>query len=175
MNVFFLTEVKLRSNDKDVLIVYGIASIPEQPPVISWCRLILEDKTPPEDHHMVIHKLREFRGQTIESIVQKYSKQTNLKAILIIANLDQRQLNTALTKVYSPSQIAIVIIPKTCKSEIFQYLESEDDTLQATIGPLYSKRNKGSSTGRLYLLITNNLLPIFIISLYTCPCCCVHP
>ena len=168
--------MKLRSNDKDVLIVYGIASIPEQPPVISWCRLILEDKTPPEDHHMVIHKLRESRGQTIESIVQKYSKQTNLKAILIVANLDQRKLNTAVTKDYS--QIAIVIIPKTCKPEIFQYLQSEDDTLQATIGPLYSKRNEGGATGKLYLLITNNLLSKCVYLLYHYildTCYCIYP
>ena len=156
--------MKLRSNDKDVLIVYGIASLPEQPPVISWCRLILEDKTPPEDYHIVIHKLSESRGQTIDSIVQKYSKQTNLKAILIVANLDQRKLNTALTKDYS--QIAIVVIPKTCKSEIFQYLQSEDDTLQATIGPLYSKRSEGGATGELYLLITNNLLSKCVYLLY---------
>ena len=156
--------MKLRSKDKDVLIVYGIASLPEQPPVISWCRLIPEEKTAPEDYHIVIHKLSESRGQTIESIVRKYSKQVNLKAILIIADMDQRKLNTALTKEYS--QIAIVIIPKACKSEIFQYLQSEDDTLQATIGPLYSKRSEGGATGKLYLLITNNLLSKCVYLLY---------
>ena len=149
--MFFLTEVKLKSDAKGVLVVYGIASLPQRPPVISWCRLIPEGKTPPEDHHMVIHKLCESRGQTVESVVQKYSKQVNLRAILIIANLEQRKLNTAVTKDFS--QFAIVIIPKTCKPEISHYLESEDDSLQATIGPLYSKRSEGSATGRLYFLL----------------------
>ena len=158
--MFFLTEVKLKSESKGVLVVYGIASLPQHPPVISWCKLIPEGKTPPEDYHMVIHKLSESRGQTIESVVRKYSKQVNLKAILIIANLDQRKLNTAVTK--DLSQFAIVIIPKPCKSVISDYLQSEDDSLQATIGPLYSKRNEGSATGRLYVLPI--YLYIFIIS-----------
>ena len=137
-------EVKLRSNAKDVLIVYAIASLPQHPPLILWCCLKFEDKTPPsENYYMVYHKLSVSKGQTVESIVRKYSKQVNLKALLITANIEQRKLDM-LTITCS---FTVVIIPKMYKHEIAEYLQCADESLEATIAPLYSERRDSGSTG----------------------------
>ena len=133
--------MKLRSKTKDVLIVYGIASLPQHPTLIPWCCLKFEDKTPPPgDYHMVYHKLSESRGQTVESIVRKYSKQVNLKALLITADIEQRKLDMVMTT----CSFTVVIIPKMYKHEIGKYLQSAEDSLEATIAPLYGD---GGNTG----------------------------
>ena len=143
----FLTELKLRSKAEDVLIIYGNASLPEHPPLIPWCCLKFKDETPPpKDYHMVYHKLSTSRGQTIESvesIVRKYSKQVNLKALLITADIEQKKLNMVKTT----CSFTIVIIPKMYKHDIAEYLQSTEESLEATIAPLYSKRRDGGTTG----------------------------
>ena len=137
-------EVKLRSNAKDVLIVYGIASLPQHPPLIPWCCLKFEDKTPPsENYYMVYHKLSVSKGHTIESVVRKYSEQVNLKVLLITADIEQRKLDMLTTT----CSFTIVIIPKMYKDEIAEYLQSADESLEATIAPLYSERKDGGATG----------------------------
>ena len=137
-------EVKLRSNAKDVLIVYGIASLPQHPPLIPWCCLKFEDKTPPsESYYMVYHKLSVSKGHTIESVVWKYSEQVNLKVLLITADIEQRKLDMLTTT----CSFTIVIIPKMYKDEIAEYLQSADESLEATIAPLYDERRDGGATG----------------------------
>ena len=144
MHVLIFSEVKLRSKAKDVLIVYGIASLPRHPTLIPWCCLIFEDKfLPLEDYHMMYHKLSVSRGQTIESVVWKYSKQVNLKALLVTADIEQRKLDM-LTITCS---FTVVIIPKMYKHEIAEYLQCADESLEATIAPLYSERRDSGSTG----------------------------
>ena len=144
---FFLTELKLRSKAKDVLIIYGIASLPQHPPLIPWCCLKFKGETPPpKDYHMVYHKLSVSRGQTIESVeavIQKYSNEVNLKALLITADIEQGKLNM----VKSTCSFTIVIIPKIYKQKIAEYLQSADESLEATIAPLYSERRDGGITG----------------------------
>ena len=136
--------MKLRSKTKVVLIVYGIGSLPQHPPLIPWCCLKFEDKTlPTEDYHMVYHKLSESKGQTVESVVRKYSKQVNLKALLITADIEQRKLD--ILKI--TSSFTVVIIPKMYKHEIAEYLQSADESLEATIAPLYSEIRDGGTTG----------------------------
>ena len=130
--------MKLRSKGKDVLIVYGIASLPQHPTLIPWCCLKFEDKTPPPGvYHMVYHK---SIGQTVESVVQKYSKQVNLEALLVAADIEQRKLNM-LTITFS---FTVVIIPKMYNHDIAEYLQSVDESLEATIAPLYGD---GGTTG----------------------------
>ena len=129
--------MKLRSKVKDVLIVYGIASLPKHPTLIPWCSLKFEDKTPPsEDYHMVYHKLSKSLGQTVDSVVLKYSKQVNLKALLVTADIEQRKLDMLTAK----CSFTIVIIPKIYKHEIAEYLQSADESLEATIAPLFDER-----------------------------------
>ena len=129
--------MKLRSKAKDVLIVYGIASLPKHPILIPWCSLKFKDKTPPpEDYHMVYHKLSKSRGQTVDSVVLTYSKQVNLKALLITANIEQRKLDMLTTT----CSFTIVIIPKMYKHEIAEYLQSAYESLEATIAPLFDER-----------------------------------
>ena len=136
--------MKLRSKTKDVLIVYGIASLPQHPTLIPWCCLKFEDKIPPSvDYHMVYHELSKSRGQSVESVVRKYSKQVNLKALLVTANIDQRKLDIVTTT----CSFTIVIIPKIYKHEIAEYLQSADESLEATIAPLYNERRDGGTTG----------------------------
>ena len=136
--------MKLRSKTKDVLIVYGIASLPQRPTLISWCCLKFEDKIPPSvDYHIVYHKLSKSRGQTVESVVQKYSKQVNLKALLVTANIDQRKLDIVTTT----CSFTVVIIPKMYKRKIAEYLQSADESLEATIAPLYGERRDGGIIG----------------------------
>ena len=140
MYMLIFLEVKLRSKTKDLLVVYGIASLPQHPPLIPWCCLKFEEKTlPPEDYHMVYHKLSESKGQTVESIVRKYSNQVNMKALLVTANIEQRKLDT-LTITCS---FTVVIIPKMYKHDIAEYLQSADESLEATIAPLYSEKRDG--------------------------------
>ena len=137
-------EVKLRSKVKDVLIVYGIASFPRHPPLIPWCCLIFEDKPlPPEDYHMVYHRLGVSKGQTVESVVRKYSEQVNLKALLVTADIEQRKLDIVITT----CSFTVVIIPKMYRDEIAEYLQSGDESLEATIAPLYSETRDGGTTG----------------------------
>ena len=136
--------MKLRSKAKDVLIVYGIASLPKHPILIPWCSLKFEDKTPlPEGYHMMYHKLSKSLGQTVESVVRKYSKQVNLKALLVTADIEQRKLDM-LTITCS---FTVVIIPKLYKHEIAEYLHCADESLEATIAPLYSERRDSGATG----------------------------
>ena len=136
--------MKLRSKVKDVLIVYGIASHPKHPILIPWCSLKFEDKTPPpEGYHMMYYKLSKSRGQTVDSVVLKYSKQVNLKALLITANIDQRKLDMLKAK----CSFTIVIIPKMYRAEITEYLQSADESLEATITPYYSERRDAKNTG----------------------------
>ena len=133
--------MKLRSKAKDVLVVYGIASIPQHPQHIPWCSLKFEDKTlPQEGYHMIYHKLNKSIGQTVESVVLKYTKHVNLKALLITANIEQRKLNLVKTT----CSFTIVIIPKTYKHKIAEYLQSADESLEATIAPF---RRDGGTTG----------------------------
>ena len=144
MYLLIFSEVKLRSKAKVVLIVYGIGSLPRHPSLIPWCCLKFEDKTPPPgDYHMVYHKLSESKGQTVESIVRKYSKQVNLKALLVTADIEQRKLDM-LTITCS---FTVVIIPNMYKHDIAEYLQSPDESLEATIAPLYSEIRDGGSTG----------------------------
>ena len=132
--------MKLRSKGKDVLIVYGIASRPEHPLLIPWCCLKFEEKTPPPgDYHMVYHELSESIGQTVDSVVLKYFKHVKLKALLITADIEQRMLNL----VANTCSFIIVIIPKMYKHDIAEYLQNTDESLEATIAPLYS----GGATG----------------------------
>ena len=136
--------MKLRSKAKDVLIVYGIASLPKHPILIPWCSLKRKDKTPPpEGYHMMYQKLSKSRGQTVDSVVLKYSKQVNLKALLITADIDQRKLDMMTAK----CSFTIVIIPKMYKHEIAEYLQSADESLEATIAPLYDERRDGGTSG----------------------------
>ena len=136
--------MKFRSKTKDVLVVYGIASLPQHPTLIPWCCLKFEDKTlPPEDYHMVYHKLSESKGQTVESIVRKYSNRVNLKALLVTADIEQRKLDMVMTT----CSFTIVIIPKMYKYDIAKYLQSADESLEATIAPLYSERRDVGTTG----------------------------
>ena len=134
----------LRSKTKDVLIVYGIASLPHHPPLIPWCCLKFEDKRPPDGYHMVYQMLSVSRGQTVESLVEKYSKQNYLKALLVTAKIDQKKLDMLTTT----CSFTIVIISKMYRDEIAEYLQSADESLEATIGPLYHKRRDGRTTGR---------------------------
>ena len=95
---------------------------------------------------MVYHKLSVSRGQTIESVesvIQKYSKQVNLKALLITADIEQKKLNMLKTT----CSFTVVIIPKMYKHDISEYLQSADESLEATIAPLYSERRDGGTTG----------------------------
>ena len=136
--------MKLRSKTKDVLIVYGFASLPQHPTLISWCCLKFEDKIPPsDDYHIVYHELSKSLGQTVESVVRKYSKQVNLKALLVTANINQRTLDMVTTT----CSFTIVIIPKMYKHEIAEYLQSADESLEATIAPLYGERRDGGIIG----------------------------
>ena len=88
---------------------------------------------------MLYHKLNESKGQTVESIVRKYSKRVNLKALLVRANIEQRKLDM-LTITCS---FTVVIIPNMYKHDIAEYLQSADESLEATISPLYSERRDG--------------------------------
>ena len=127
-----------------VLIVYGIASFPQHPLLIPWCCLKFEDKTPPPvDYHMVYHDLCVSKGQTVESVVRKYSEQVNLKALLVTADIEQRKLDIVITT----CSFTVVIIPKMYKRKIAEYLRSADESLKATIAPLYSERRDGGTTG----------------------------
>ena len=136
--------MKLRSKTKDELIVYGIASLPQHPTLIPWCCLKFEDKTPPSvDYHMVYHKLSKSRGQTVEYVARKYSKQVNLQALLVTADIEQRKLDIVTTT----WSFTVVIIPKMYKHEIAKYLQSADESIEATLAPLYSDRRDGGTTG----------------------------
>ena len=92
---------------------------------------------------MVYHKLSVSKGHTIESVVRKYSEQVNLKVLLITADIEQRKLDMLTTT----CSFTIVIIPKMYKDEIAEYLQSADESLEATIAPLYSERRDGGTTG----------------------------
>ena len=136
--------MKLRSKIKDVLIVYGIASLPNYPILIPWCSLKFKNKTPPpEGYHMMYHKLSKSRGQTVESVVLKYSKQVNLKALLVTADIEQRMLDMLTAK----CSFTIVIIPEMYRAKIAEYLQSADESLEATIAPLYDERRDSGTTG----------------------------
>ena len=139
--------MKLRSEAKDVLVVYGFASLPQHPQLIPWCSLKLEDETlPQEGYHMVYHKLSKSIGQTVDSVVLKYSKHVNLKALLITADIEQRKLNMMMTT----RSFTIVIIPKTYKHKIAEYLQSPDESLEATIAPLERR------DGMFYIVIMSH-------------------
>ena len=166
---FFLTELKLRSEAKNVLIIYGSASLPQHPPLIPWCCLKFKDESPPpKDYHMVYHKLSLSRGHTIESVeavIQKYSKQVNLKALLITADIEQRKLDMVKTT----CSFTIVVIPKMYKHKIAEYLQSVDESLEATIAPLYSERRDGGITGT-GMFNTDNLQQQYSFRLFSSGC-----
>ena len=92
-------------------------------------------------------KLSELRGQTVESVLQEYSEQVNLKALWL-------QLIMC--------SFPIVIIPKTYRDKIAEYLQSADESLEARIAMLYNEKRLWGYWYR-YVQYSNNDYCYYII------------